>query len=102
MGEFIFETIRTVKLDVIVARNAGEKNGVRARVDGNYHVDVASRNGRNIAVSVDAANEDIERVFSDIDIAIDGVNFGFDFDGIKNAESLHVETSDDFGKNICE
>ena len=91
-----------MKLDIIIAWDAGEKNSVRARIDCDYHIDVASRNGRNVSVSIYAADEDIEGIFGDIDIAIDGVDFGFDFDGVKNVESLHVETGDDFGKNIRE
>ena len=42
MGKFILETIRIMKLDIIIAWDAGEKNGVSTGIDSDYHIDVAS------------------------------------------------------------
>lgn len=38
------------------------------RVDSDNHVDVASCDGGNVAIGVDAADIDVERIFGDVDI----------------------------------
>ena len=66
MGELVFESGSAMKLDVIVAGNAGKQNGVSAWVDSDNHIDVAARDGGDFSVGVDTANKDVEGIFSDV------------------------------------
>lgn len=57
-----------MELNVVVAWDAGQKNLVGFRVDSDNHVDVASGDGGNVAIGVDAADIDVERILGDVDI----------------------------------
>lgn len=82
-----------MELHVIVARNAGQEDFMSAWVDGDNHVDIATGYCRNIAISVDATDIDIERIARNIDIGdVVIFDFGFDCDGIYIIIIFGIET----------
>ena len=84
MSKFILQAGSTVELNFVIARDGGEKDSVSPWIYSDDDVDIASWNGGDFAVSVDATDVEIEWVFCNIEIIFFGqVDGGLGFDGIK-------------------
>lgn len=72
-----------MELDVVVAWDAGQKDFMGFGINRDNHVDVASCDGGDVAVSVDTANINVEGVFGDVDVGGFAIfDFGLNGDGI--------------------
>ena len=57
-----------MKLNVVIARDTGEKNLVSLWVDGDDHIDIRAGDGANSSTSVYATNVKIERLFGNVGV----------------------------------
>ena len=103
MGELVFKAGSAMKLDVIVAWDAGQEDFMSFGIDGYNHVDVASGDSGDIAISINATDVDIKRIAGDVDVrGFEIFDCSFNRDSIKGAIIFGFETVKNFGGEFDE
>lgn len=92
-----------MELDVVVAWDAGQEDFMSFGIDGYNHVNVASGDSGDIAISINAADVDVKRVAGDVDLGDFKIfDRGFNGNSIEGTIILGFETVKDFGGEFDE